>query len=63
VQDHVTLGATYVLPNQSELSFSYMHAFEEKVNGSGSIPAMFGGGEANLKMYEDSLGIAYGWKL
>lgn len=63
VQDHVTLGATYILANQSELSFSYMHAFEEKVNGSGSIPAMFGGGEANLKMYEDSLGIAYGWKL
>jgi long-chain fatty acid transport protein len=63
VQDHVTLGATYILANQSELSFSYMHAFEEKVNGSGSIPAMFGGGEANLKMYEDSLGVAYGWKL
>ena len=63
VQDHVTLGATYVLANKSELSFSYMHAFEEKVRGSGSIPAGFGGGEANLKMYEDSLGIAYGWKL
>jgi len=62
VQDHVTLGATYVLPNQSELSFSYMHAFEEKVKGSGSIP-FIPGAEANLKMYEDSLGIAYGWKL
>lgn len=63
VQDHVTLGATYVLPNKSELSFSYMHAFEDKVHGSGSIPASFGGGESNLKMYEDSLGVAYGWKL
>ncbi len=63
VQDHVTLGATYVLPNKSELSLSYMHAFEEKVRGSGSIPSSFGGGNANLKMYEDSLGIAYGWKL
>lgn len=68
VQDHVTLGATYVLPNKSELSFAYMHAFEEKVNGSGSIPggvppSGFGGGEANLKMYEDSLGVAYGWQL
>jgi len=62
VQDHVTLGASYVLPNQSELSFSYMHAFEEKVKGSGSIP-FIPGAEANLKMYEDSLGIAYGWKL
>jgi long-chain fatty acid transport protein len=64
VQDHVTLGATYVLPNKSELSFAYMHAFEENVNGNGSIPTLlFGGGEANLKMYQDSLGIAYGWQL
>ena len=63
VQDHVTLGATYELPNKSELSFAYMHAFEENVNGSGSIPAGFGSGEANLKMYQDSLGIAYGWQL
>jgi long-chain fatty acid transport protein len=39
-----------------------MHAFEEKVKGSGSIP-FIQGAEANLKMYEDSLGIAYGWKL
>ena len=63
VQDHLTLGATYILPNKSELSFAYMHAFEEKVRGSGSIPAAFGGGNANLKLYEDSIGIAYGWKL
>lgn len=63
VQDHLTLGATYVLPNKSELSFSYIHAFEESVNGSGSIPAAFGGGEANLNMYQDSIGIAYGWQL
>ena len=63
VQDHLTLGATYILPNKSELSLSYMHAFEEKVRGSGSIPAAFGGGNTNLKLYEDSIGIAYGWKL
>ena len=63
VQDHLTLGATWVLPNKSELSFAYMHAFEKKVNGSNSIPANFGGGDANLKMHEDSLGIAYGWNL
>jgi long-chain fatty acid transport protein len=40
-----------------------MHAFEEKVKGSGSIPFAPAGAEANLKMYEDSLGVAYGWKL
>ena len=68
IQDHVTLGATWVLTDKSEVSLSYIHAFEKTVNGSGSIPpgfppSGFGGGEANLKMYQDSLGIAYGWKL
>ena len=62
VQDHLTLGATWTLPNKSELSIAYMHAFEKKVRGENSIPEQgYGGGNANLKMYEDSLGIAYGW--
>ena len=61
VQDHLTLGATWTLPNKSELSFAYMHAFEKKVRGENSIPGTYGGGDANLKMHEDSLGIAYGW--
>ena len=63
VQDHITLGATWVLPNKAELSLAYMHAFENEVNGANSIPPGFGGGEANLKMYQDSIGIAYGWNL
>ena len=63
VQDHITLGASYVLPNNAELSFSYMHAFEEKVRGTGAVPAGFGDGDVNLKMYQDSFGVAYGWKL
>ncbi len=63
VQDHLTLGTTWVLENKAELSLAYMHAFDNNVNGSSSVPASFGGGEANLKMYQDSLGIAYGWKL
>jgi len=63
VKDHVSVGATWVLSPQSELSFSYTHAFENSVNGSGSIPSAFGGGEANLKMYQDALGVAYTWKL
>lgn len=62
VEDHLTLGLTMEMSKTSELSFMYMHAFEKKVNGSGSIPAGFGGGEANLRMSQDSLGVAYGWK-
>jgi long-chain fatty acid transport protein len=63
VEDHLTLGLTLQMSRTSELSFMYMPAFEKKVNGSGSIPAVpFGGGEANLRMSQDSLGVAYGWK-
>ncbi|HSH98569.1 MAG: OmpP1/FadL family transporter [Methylophilaceae bacterium] len=63
VQDHLTFGSTWKFENKSELSFSYLHAFENTVNGSGSIPAGFGGGEVNLKMRQDSVGIAYSWAL
>jgi len=63
VEDHVTLGATWTLANKSELTVMYMHAFEEEVEGSGSIPGAFGGGEADIKMSQDSIGIAYGWDM
>jgi len=63
VEDHITLGASWKFQNSSELSFSYMHALENKVRGNNSIPAAFGGGDVNLKMYQDSLGVAYSWQL
>jgi len=62
VEDHLTLGLTMEMSRTSELTFMYMHAFEKEVNGSGSIPAGFAGGEANLRMSQDSLGVAYGWR-
>ena len=62
VQNTITLGATWALSKTGELSMQYTHAFEETVNGSNSIPAMLGGGNANIHMYQNSLGIAYGWK-
>jgi len=64
VEDHLTLGATWTLANKAEISVSYMHAFKKTVQGSStSIPASYGGGSANLYMYQDSLGIAYGMKM
>jgi long-chain fatty acid transport protein len=33
------------------------------VNGNGSIPPNFGGGEANIQLQENMIGIAYGRKL
>lgn len=67
VRDHVTLGGTWRFSDGSELSASYLHAFKETVNGHNSIPpgfppAGFGGGEANLHMSQNALGIAYAIK-
>jgi long-chain fatty acid transport protein len=62
VRDHLTLGATWKTGG-GELSVSYAHAFKETVNGSNSIPASFGGGNANIHLDENILGVAYGWKL
>jgi len=65
VEDHLTLGATWRLASGGEVTFAYMHAFEEKVKGSVSIPnTLFGlgGGEADIKMYQDSFGVSYGAK-
>lgn len=63
VQDHVTLGATYKMSKNSELSFSYAHGFNKKIIGVNSIPASFGGGNANVNLSENIAGIAYAWKL
>ncbi len=62
VQNHLSLGATWATSKTGELSFNYIHAFENTVKGSGSIPPAFGGGEVNLTMYQNSFGVAYGWK-
>ena len=62
IQDHISVGATWNVDKRQELSIAYTHALEEEVKGNQSIPAAFGGGEANLKMSQDILGIAYGYK-
>lgn len=66
VQNHLTLGGTFVLADKSEVTVGYMHAFKKTIYGTNSIapgfpPAGMGGGEANLTMSEDSLGVSYGW--
>jgi len=63
IEDHLTLGVSWKAANGGEWSATYMHGFSKNVNGSGSIPAGFGSGEANLKMSQDALGIAYSWKM
>jgi long-chain fatty acid transport protein len=57
----LSLGATWKLADQSEITLAYVHAFKNSVNSTTSIPAGLGGGGANINMYEDSIGVTYGW--
>ena len=60
--DYLGWQDTLASRDNSARQYAYMHAFEETVKGSGSIPPLLGGGNANLKMYEDSFGVSYGVK-
>jgi long-chain fatty acid transport protein len=57
--DHATLGFTYTLASGNEVTMAYMHAFDNKVSGSDP----FFGGTDTIKMYQNSLGIQYSWKM
>lgn len=61
VQDHVTAGFTWKADVHSEWSAFYGHAFNKTVNGQQSIPGGFGGGEANVHLKENIVGVSYGW--
>lgn len=61
VQDHLTLGFTWKTSANSEWSAHYSHAFQKTVKGSNSLQA-FGGGEADIRLKEDIIGVSYGWK-
>ncbi|MGA7180056.1 MAG: outer membrane protein transport protein [Thiobacillaceae bacterium] len=66
VKDHATLGFTYTLASGNELTMSYMHAFKNDVSGASILPVFGGGspaGTEKIDMYQDSLGIAYSWKM
>lgn len=63
IENHLSLGATWKIDKKKEVTFAYTHGFNKTVNGSHSIPANFGGGEANLRMSQDLLGISFGMKI
>ncbi len=64
VQDHLTLGLTYKVGKASELTVAYMHAFRNSVSGA-SLFNNFGvpAGSEKIQMYQNSLGVAYSWKM
>ncbi|OGT05638.1 MAG: long-chain fatty acid transporter [Gallionellales bacterium RBG_16_57_15] len=62
VEQHLTLGTTWMLDNKSELTVSYMHAFSNSVTGP-SVTSLLGvGGTETLQMSQNAIGIAYGMK-
>ena len=58
VKDHATLGMTYLTNAGNELTVAYMHAFENTVSGASNF-----GGTDTISMYQNSLGVAYSWKM
>ncbi|AAZ96529.1 putative long-chain fatty acid transport protein [Thiobacillus denitrificans ATCC 25259] len=59
IKDHATLGFTYTLASGNELTMAYMHAFENDVSGYNGNS----GGTDTIRMYQDSLGVQYSWKM
>ncbi|MEK9721694.1 MAG: outer membrane protein transport protein [Quisquiliibacterium sp.] len=63
IEKHLTLGATWQIGGGKEISAYYMHALNKNVAGSGSLPLDLGGGEASLRMHQNAVGLAVGWRL
>ncbi len=66
VEHHLTLGATWTLKNKGELTVAYMHAFSNDVTGASAtaLPSLLGTpATEKLKMHQNAIGIAYGWKM
>ncbi len=60
VRDHLTVGTTIKAAKNFEITGYAMRAPRQTVNGSGSIPPPFGGGEANIHLAETAIGLAFG---
>jgi long-chain fatty acid transport protein len=62
VETHLAFGGTWHLDPRNSIEVSYQHAFQRSVDGSGSIPQAFGGGEVNLSLEEDVVGVGYSYQ-
>jgi long-chain fatty acid transport protein len=67
VQNHLSLGFTYVTASGGELTMAYTHAFSNDVTGAHLLAGVPGGPPAGttntIKMHQDAIGIAYSWKM
>lgn len=61
VQDHVTLGFSYALSADTEITGAFMHAYGNSVSGASLFNAILGpgaGGTETISMRQNSLGFA-----
>ena len=63
VERHLTLGFSYRFTPNAEVSMNYMHAFKEVIKGPAAFPAGATPGEASIGMYQNSLGLTFGYTL
>jgi len=66
IEDHVTLGFTYKTKSGGELTIAYMHGLNNSVTGPSffnNFTAPASSGTETIKMYQNSIGIAYGWRM
>jgi len=65
VQEHYTLGFTHLMDKNSELTMAFSHVPEKKVSGQSLYATWLtaaGGGNEEIKMHQNSLGIAWATK-
>ncbi len=65
VQDHYTFGFTQLMDKNSELTMAFSHVAENKVSGPSLYATWLGaagGGNEEIKMHQNSLGIAWAKK-
>jgi long-chain fatty acid transport protein len=58
IEDHITLGMTYAMDKDADLTVSYAHAVENSITGN----YLLGAGTGTIKMHQNSIGIAYSKK-
>ncbi|WP_223247330.1 OmpP1/FadL family transporter [Sulfuriferula sp. AH1] len=60
IKDHLTMGTTYLTATGGELTVSYVHGFENSLTGQSMLNP---GTTDTIRMHQDILGVAYGWKM
>lgn len=66
VKDHLSLGMTYALGNNMEISADYIHAFRNSVTGQApqfnQQGQLVGAAPEKLSMSQNTIGVSLGWK-